>query len=187
MITGYEGEPAAVAAKRAAVTAVLTGLGGTGTGEAAGEKWVHGRFDAPYLRDSMLDAGVLVETLETATFWSNVENLYSGVKAALESSLGQPSLVLCHISHVYETGCSLYFTVAAKEADEPLAQWQVAKAAASDAIVAAGATITHHHAVGTDHKPWLSAEIGPLGVSVLRAVKADLDPTGILNPGVLIP
>ena len=187
MITGYEGEPAAVEAKRAAVTAVLTGLGGTGTGTAAGEKWAHGRFDAPYLRDSLLDAGVLVETLETATFWSNVTRLYDDVKAALTTALGDPSLVLCHISHVYETGCSLYFTVAAKEAADPLAQWRAAKAAASDAMIAAGATITHHHAVGTDHKPWFAREIGPLGVSVLRAVKADLDPTGILNPGVMVP
>ncbi|MFC6041504.1 FAD-binding oxidoreductase [Nocardioides hankookensis] len=187
MITGYEGEPAAVEAKRAAVTAVLAGLGGTCVGTEAGEKWSHGRFDAPYLRDSMLDAGVLVETLETATFWSNVERLYADVKTALTASLGDPSIVLCHISHVYETGCSLYFTIAAKEAADPLPQWERAKVAASDAMVAAGATITHHHAVGTDHKPWLAQEIGPLGVSVLRAVKADLDPTGILNPGVLIP
>jgi alkyldihydroxyacetonephosphate synthase len=187
MITGFEGTPAAVEAKRAAVTAVLAGLGGSAVGEAAGEKWAHGRFDAPYLRDSMLDVGVLVETLETATFWSNLERLYGDVKAALTASLGDPSIVLCHISHVYETGCSLYFTVAAREADDALAQWHRAKIAATDAMVAAGATITHHHAVGTDHKPWLAQEIGPLGVSVLRAVKADLDPTGILNPGVLIP
>jgi alkyldihydroxyacetonephosphate synthase len=186
MITGFEGEPAAVAAKRVAVTAVLTDLGGDAVGEAAGQKWSHGRFDAPYLRDSMLDVGVLVETLETATFWSNVERLYADVKGALTASLGDPSIVLCHISHVYETGCSLYFTVAAKESDDPLAQWHRAKVAASDAMIAAGATITHHHAVGTDHKPWLAQEIGPLGVSVLRAVKADLDPTGILNPGVLV-
>lgn len=187
MITGYEGDPAAVDAKRAAVTAVLAGLGGEGTGTAAGDKWAHGRFDAPYLRDSMLDAGVLVETLETATFWSNVPRLYADVKAALTGALGDPSIVLCHISHVYETGCSLYFTVAAKEAADPLPQWEKAKTAASDAMIAAGATITHHHAVGTDHKPWFAQEVGPLGVSVLRAVKADLDPTGILNPGVLIP
>ena len=187
MITGFEGTPAAVDAKRAAVTAVLADLGGDSVGEAAGEKWAHGRFDAPYLRDSMLDVGVLVETLETATFWGGVDRLYAEVKAALTQSLGDPSIVLCHISHVYETGCSLYFTVAAKEAGEPLAQWHRAKVAASDAMIAVGATITHHHAVGTDHKPWLAQEIGPLGVSVLRAVKADLDPTGILNPGVLIP
>ena len=187
MVTGFEGSPAGVAAKRAAVTAVFEGLGGVSAGSAPGEKWAHGRYDAPYLRDSLLDAGVLAETLETATFWSNLDRLYTGVKAALESALGQPSLVLCHISHVYETGASLYFTVAAKESDDPLGQWRAAKAAASDAMLAAGATITHHHAVGTDHLPWFEREIGPVGVSILRAVKADLDPAGILNPGVLIP
>ena len=187
MVTGFEGEAAAVEAKRAAVAAVLDGLGGASVGTGPGEAWVRGRFDAPYLRDSMLDVGVLVETLETATFWSNLDRVYGEVKGALERELGQPALVLCHISHVYETGCSLYFTVAAKEGDDAVADWRRAKAAASDAMVAAGATITHHHAVGTDHKPWFAEEIGPLGVSVLRAVKADLDPTGILNPGVLIP
>ncbi len=187
MITGYEGAPAANAARRAAVTEVLGELGGTCLGEEPGQAWAHGRFNAPYLRDSLLDVGVLVETLETATFWSNRETLYAAVKSALEGSLGEGTIVLCHVSHVYETGCSLYFTVAAKEGADVLAQWQAAKAAACDAIVAAGATITHHHAVGTDHKPWLTAEIGELGASVLRAVKADLDPTGILNPGVLVP
>jgi alkyldihydroxyacetonephosphate synthase len=187
MIVGYEGTPAAVEGERAAVTALLAGLGGTPAGEGPGESWADGRFRAPYLRDALLDVGVLVETLETATFWSKRQALYDGVKAALETALGEGTLVLCHISHVYETGCSLYFTVAAKEDADPLAQWLAAKAAASEAIVSAGATITHHHAVGTDHKPWLFHEIGDLGVSVLRAVKADLDPTGLLNPGVLIP
>lgn len=187
MITGYEGEPAANAAKRAAVTAVLEGLGGTCLGEAPGQAWAHGRFNAPYLRDSLLDVGVLVETMETATFWSNRDRLYTAVKTALETTLGEGTLVLCHISHVYETGCSLYFTVATKEAADPLPQWLAAKAAASDAMMAVGATITHHHAVGSDHRPWLTQEIGELGGSILRAVKADLDPTGILNPGVLIP
>ena len=187
MITGYEGTAEAVRARRGAVGELLSGLGGSSEGEAPGQAWAHGRFNAPYLRDSLLDTGVLVETLETATFWSNREVLYTGVKAALEESLGEGTIVLCHLSHVYETGCSLYFTVATKEAADPLPQWQAAKAAASDAIVAAGATITHHHAVGTDHLPWLVHEIGELGASVLRAVKADLDPTGILNPGVLVP
>ena len=187
MIVGHEGTPAAVDARRAAVAAVLEGLGGTPLGEEPGRSWVEGRFRAPYLRDSMLDVGVLVETLETATWWSNLDRLYAGVKEALETSLGEGTIVLCHISHVYETGCSLYFTVAAKEADDPLGQWQAAKAAAGDAITRAGGTITHHHAIGTDHKPWYREEIGDVGVSILRAVKAELDPTGILNPGVLIP
>ena len=115
------------------------------------------------------------------------DRVYQAVKAALTSSLGESTIVLCHISHVYETGASLYFTVAARQSDDPVAQWLAAKAAASDAMVHHGASITHHHAVGQDHKPWLAEEIGPVGVMILRAVKERLDPTGVLNPGVLIP
>jgi alkyldihydroxyacetonephosphate synthase len=187
MIVGHEGTPAAVAAKKAAVTEALSALGGTAQGSGPGEAWAHGRFNAPYLRDSLLDNGVLVETLETVTFWSNRDNLYARVKTALQETLGEGAMVLCHISHVYATGCSLYFTVAAPGGADPLATWLPAKAAACEAIVAAGASITHHHAVGTDHKPYLTAEIGEVGVEVLRAVKKAVDPVGILNPGVLIP
>ena len=187
MIVGHEGTPAQVAARRAAVAAVLTDLGGTPAGEGPGQAWSAGRYAAPYLRDSLLDVGVLVETLETATWWSHLRELYDEVSAALRASLGDSSLVLCHISHVYETGASLYFTVAAAEGDDPIGRWREAKQAASAAIVAVGATITHHHGVGTDHQPWLAAEIGEVGVAVLRAAKAAVDPDGILNPGVLVP
>jgi len=185
MITGYEGTQEAVDAKRTAVTALLTGLGGTSLGEDEG--WSSGRFHGPYLRDSLLDVGVLVETLETVTFWSNLHRVYAAVKAALTAELGDATLVLCHISHVYETGASLYFTVAAKQSADPIGQWMAAKAAASDAMIDNGASITHHHAVGQDHKPWLAREIGPVGVQMLRALKQELDPSGVLNPGVLIP
>jgi alkyldihydroxyacetonephosphate synthase len=187
MITGYEGTPQAVEAKKLAVTAILAGLGGDNQGPDSGQAWSDGRFHGPYLRDSLLDVGVLVETMETVTFWSNLDHVYTSVKDALVGALGESTLVLCHISHVYETGASLYFTVAARQDGDGLEQWARAKAAASDAIVAAAATITHHHAVGRDHKPWLAAEIGPVGVEVLRAVKERLDPAGVLNPGVLVP
>ena len=187
MIVGHEGTPAEVTARRAAVSAVLTELGGTLAGEEPGRAWSAGRYAAPYLRDSLLDVGVLVETLETATWWSHLRELYDVVSGALRGSLGDSALVLCHISHVYETGASLYFTVAAPEGDDPISRWREAKRAASEAIVAAGATITHHHGVGTDHQPWLAAEIGEVGVAVLRAAKAAVDPDGILNPGVLVP
>jgi alkyldihydroxyacetonephosphate synthase len=190
MILGHDGDADDVAARRELTAARLRALGGTELGTEPGEAWAHGRFHGPYLRDSMLDAGVLVETLETATFWSGLPALYHRVKEALETSLTEqetPPVVLCHISHVYENGASLYFTVAAKQTHDPVAQWHRAKAAASQAMVAAGATITHHHAVGRDHKPWLAEEIGPVGVEVLRAVKARLDPAGVLNPGVLVP
>jgi alkyldihydroxyacetonephosphate synthase len=187
MISGYEGTPEAVEARRTACSALLDGLGGTNLGPEAGQAWAEGRYHGPYLRDSLLDVGVLVETLETVTFWSNLDHVYQSVKQALTDSLGEATIVLCHISHVYETGASLYFTVATRQSDDPVAQWVAAKAAASDAIVHSGASITHHHAVGQDHKPWLGEEIGPVGVMILRAVKDRLDPTGVLNPGILIP
>ncbi len=190
MVCGYEAAPARVERMRAEVGATLERLGGTSLGAEDGQQWADGRFAAPYMRDALLDVGVLVETLETATFWGNLDHLYAEVKSALDSSLGAQGMnpiVLCHISHVYRTGASLYFTVACKAADDPRRQWHEAKRAASDAIVAAGGTITHHHAVGHDHKPWYAEEIGPVGVAVLRAVKQAVDPVGVLNPEVLIP
>ncbi|WP_440446524.1 FAD-binding oxidoreductase [Nocardia amamiensis] len=189
-ITTYEGSPAHVAARSAEAAELLAAAGGTPLGEKPAKEWEHGRFAAPYLRDALLDVGVLCETLETATTWSNLAALKARVTAALTGALGEqgtPALVMCHISHTYPTGASLYFTVVAKQLDDPLGQWLAAKRAAGDAIVAAGGTITHHHAVGTDHRPWLPDEVGDLGVRVLRAVKAELDPAGILNPGKLVP
>ncbi|SNY82229.1 alkyldihydroxyacetonephosphate synthase [Nocardia amikacinitolerans] len=188
-ITTFEGTAEHVAARSAEATALLTAAGGTALGEKPAREWEHGRFAAPYMRDALLDVGVLCETLETATTWSNIAELKAKVTAALTDSLGAqgtPPLVMCHISHTYPTGASLYFTIVAKQLDDPLAQWQIAKRAVGDAIIAAGGTITHHHAVGADHRPWLPAEVGELGIRVLRAVKRELDPAGILNPGKLI-
>ena len=93
--------------------------------------------------------------------------------------------MLCHVSHAYPTGGALYFTVACAQTDDPVAQWTRAKRAVTEAILAAGGTVTHHHAVGVDHAGGLAEEIGPLGMDALRAVKARLDPVGILNPGIL--
>ena len=189
-ITVFEGTEAHVESRHAETRALLEACGGTSLGEAPARAWEHGRFGAPYLRDSLLSAGALCETLETATNWSNVPALKAAVTEALTTSLaesGTPALVLCHISHVYPTGASLYFTVVAGQRGNPIEQWHKAKTAASDAMMRTGATITHHHAVGADHRPWMRDEIGDLGVAVLRAVKAALDPTGILNPGKLIP
>lgn len=189
-ITVFEGTEAHVESRHAETRAVLEARGGTSLGEAPARAWEHGRFGAPYLRDSLLSAGALCETLETATNWSNVPALKAAVTEALTTSLaesGTPALVLCHISHVYPTGASLYFTVVAGQRGNPIEQWRKAKTAASDAMMRTGATITHHHAVGADHRPWMRDEVGDLGVAVLRAVKATLDPAGILNPGKLIP
>lgn len=193
-ITLFEGTAEHAESRHAETRALLQSRGATSLGEAPARAWEQGRFSAPYLRDSLLAAGALCETLETATTWANLEPLKAAVTAALTEALaesGTPALVMCHISHVYPTGASLYFTVVAGQrgatAAEVIAQWTAAKRAACAAIVRTGGTITHHHAVGADHRPWMTDEVGPLGVQVLRAVKASLDPAGILNPGKLIP
>ncbi|MEV0945231.1 FAD-binding oxidoreductase [Rhodococcus sp. NPDC049939] len=189
-ITTFEGTAEHTAERVAEARAVLEANGATSLGEEPGQGWEHGRYDAPYLRDALLDAGALCETLETATTWGNLANLRAAVTKGLTESLsaqGTPPLVLCHISHTYATGASLYFTIVCAQNDDPIDQWSKAKAAAGDAIIAAGGTITHHHAVGVDHRPWMRDEVGDLGVTVLRAVKNAVDPAGILNPGKLIP
>ncbi|KAA0919933.1 FAD-binding oxidoreductase [Dietzia sp. ANT_WB102] len=187
----FEGTADHAESRHAETRAVLLAHGATSLGAGPAESWEHGRFGAPVLRDSLLDNGALVETLETATDWSNIPALRDAVSQALTTSLeesGTPALVMCHISHVYPTGASLYFTVVAgQRGEDPIEQWYTAKRAASEAIVAAGGTITHHHAVGVDHRPYLADEVGEVGVRMLRAVKNAVDPHGVCNPGTLIP
>jgi len=187
-IFGYEGEQAG--ARRERGLQIARESGGLPVGRSPGEAWLKGRFAAPYLRDELLTLGVMVETLETATQWSNVERLHTTVGQAIAGALrdgGTPGLVMCHVSHLYETGASLYFTFIARQREgEELAQWREAKEAASRAIAEGGGTITHHHAVGVDHAPWMSAEVGEGGVRALRALKDELDPAGIMNPGKLV-
>ncbi|MDT5023681.1 MAG: alkyldihydroxyacetonephosphate synthase, partial [Micromonosporaceae bacterium] len=186
-VVGYE--HAQSTREHAAITEFLQAQGACRSDNSTAQAWQQSRFQAPYLRDALLDAGVLVETLETAAFWSQVPDLYAAVRLCLVEELsrqGTPPLVLCHMSHLYPAGAALYFTIACAQADDPIRQWQTAKAAASREILAAGATVTHHHGVGRDHAASLLEEVGSLAVESLRAVKARIDPVGILNPGVLL-
>ena len=189
-ILGFEGEEEDVERRRRHTAALLRAGGGVSIGRRPGEAWLRTRYAGPYLRDELLDRGVMVETLETATNWANLESLHDAVGNALRGALGErgtPPLVMCHVSHLYPSGASLYFTFLARQEEDALAQWRAAKTAASEAIVAGGGTITHHHAVGRDHRPWMRAEVGELGIELLRAAKARLDPAGIMNPGKLLP
>lgn len=187
VVTVYEGE--GIALRRARTSELLRAAGGTSSGEGNAADWMEGRFEGPYLRDSLLDAGVFCETLETATTWSNLSVLRGAVEATLKkgfADIGSKSYVMCHVSHVYPTGASLYFTVLASIREDPLAAWSTIKARTNDAILAANGTISHHHAVGRDHAPWLQEEVGETGMRILRAIKRELDPDGILNPGAVI-
>jgi alkyldihydroxyacetonephosphate synthase len=190
MIVGWLDTPDAIGRRREAAAAAIRAVGGAGLGASAGRSWERNRYHGPYLRDHLLDRGVMAETLETATTWDNLFVLYEGVRSALRDSLaarGTPPIVWCHISHLYPSGASLYFTfVARQERGAEVEQWAAAKQAACAAIGAHGGTITHHHAVGLDHAPYLPSEVGPLGIAALRAVKAELDPAGVMNPGKLL-
>jgi alkyldihydroxyacetonephosphate synthase len=189
-IAGFEGGEEDVERRRLRTGALLRAGGGVRLGRRPGEAWLRGRYAGPYLRDELLDRGLLVDTLETATCWSGLEALYEAVGEALRRSLteaGTPPLVMCHVSHLYRSGASLYFTFLARQSDAPLEQWRAAKSAASEAIVANGGTITHHHAVGRDHAEWMRAEVGEMGLDLIRAAKERLDPAGIMNPGKLLP
>jgi alkyldihydroxyacetonephosphate synthase len=191
MIVGFEGDEEHVARRRALTVRTLRDGGAAYLGQAAGRAWEHGRYQGPYLRDTLMGMGAMVETLETSHTWTRFAELHAAAGSAIRKALadqGTPALVFCHLSHAYADGASLYFTfISRARRGAELEQWRAAKQAASEAIVAHGGTITHHHAVGRDHAPYMDAEVGQAGLDVLRAVKEQLDPAGIMNPGKLLP
>lgn len=189
LLMGFEGDHDQVEKDRDWCQAICEQHRAVSLGHAIGERWYETRFELPYLRDTLMDRGVLVDTLETSTRWENLQPLYRAVREALEGAIradGLQPLVFCHISHPYHTGASLYFTFAAKELDDPIAQWSRYKRAASEAILAHGGAISHHHSVGLDHAPYMRALIGEEGERWIRGVKAAVDPQDVLNPGKIL-
>jgi alkyldihydroxyacetonephosphate synthase len=189
VIAGFEGTGESLARRRALAVRQLRSAGAAYIGQEAGRGWERNRYHGPYLRDTLLDMGAMAETLETSHTWTGLRGLYEAVGEAIRSALrGQstPGLVYCHLSHAYADGASLYFTfVSRARLEDPIAQWRAVKTAACDAIVAAGGTITHHHAVGRDHRPYYDRQRPEPFARALRAAKAELDPRALLNPGVL--
>ena len=191
LLLGYDGTPEDVRPRWRRATEICRDHGGLPLGRSVGESWKRERFAQPYLRDTLLGVGVMVDTLETATTWSNLLPLYEAMTAAIRAAIrntgGGPGYVMTHISHSYPWGASLYTTFLGRQVPgEEIAQWWAVKEAATEAILAAGGTLSHHHGIGRDHARWLREEVGPVGVKLLQAVKATLDPTGIMNPGVLL-
>jgi alkyldihydroxyacetonephosphate synthase len=174
------------------VGSIVRRHGGTGVGGALGREWLRNRFRTPDLRDSLWDLGYAIDTLETAVDWRRLPDLAAAVGRALRHGLEADEErvhAFSHLSHVYPSGSSLYATYVFRRSidpDETLERWRRLKTAASEAIVAHGGTISHQHGVGRDHRPWLAAEKGELGLAALRDVARRFDPDGILNPGVLL-
>jgi alkyldihydroxyacetonephosphate synthase len=165
-------------------------VGGVALGGSPYRHWRRDRFRHPYVRDELLDLGWGVDTVETAAPWAKLSGLRTAVSEALRAAgaaAGFGVAVLCHLSHAYRDGASLYFTLFwPLRSGSELAQWRALKGAAMDALLASGGTLSHHHGVGTMHAPYLAREIGAQGVAAVRALAAALDPRGTLNPGVLL-
>ena len=159
--------------------------------EGAAGLWRNAFLRMPYARERLVRRAIITDTFETAITWERFEAFHDTVKAATERAIrevtGHPGQVTCRFTHVYPDGPAPYFTFhALGRHGDLLTQWRAIKSAASDALIEAGGTITHHHAVGRDHRPWYDRETPRLFAAALRAAKQALDPQGLLNPGVLI-
>lgn len=188
LIYAAEGDDrAAVRRAMAGARAVLRRHGALPLGRAPGRSWLRDRYRTPYLRDWLLDHDVAVDTLETAVPWSRLRSAHRQVIGGLQASLERHAgggLAMAHLSHAYPDGASLYFTlVYPLDPGHGVKQWEAIKRDATDAVVASGGTLSHHHGIGRDHAPWLETEKGTLGVGALRAVKERLDPARVMNPG----
>lgn len=191
MILGATGSPPSVRRARSRAAEIARAHEGVAIGDVAGREWRNNRFRVPYLRNALWERGWAVDTLETATVWSEVLLTARSVLRALRETLeDERVLAMAHLSHVYPTGASLYFTFFFRLAPDPgstLQRWQALKSAASRAIVSRGATITHQHGVGTDHLPYMQKEKGARGLAMLEALARSVDPDAMLNPEKLLP
>jgi alkyldihydroxyacetonephosphate synthase len=185
---GYEGTERHVAGQRKAVGRIAGRHGGLCIGASPGELYDQKKFDTPYIRDFLLDRGALADVSETAAPWSRLSALYDTVMASAHGAfdeLGVRGYVMCHLSHSYHSGACLYFTFGFKPSaqDGGLAQYDLVKSAIQQAFIDAGGTLSHHHAVGTEHAHWLEQDVSAPGVAMMRALFDGVDPGSNLNPG----
>ena len=190
MLARTDGALLLVAASGAAadVSATVDGVGraigarAKALGAAPYDRWFATRYDAPYLRDALLERGFIADSLETSALWTNLSAVHRAVRDALARALDPQgrALVLAHLSHAYATGASLYFTFVAPGGDDAVERWWSAKRAALEAMLANGATVSHHHGIGRDHREWQARRLGETGMRALDAVAAALDPDRVL-------
>ena len=192
LLVGIAGRQTAVKRTRREVLGIAHEHKGVSAGSMLGEQWHRKRFQTPYLRNTLWAMGYAVDTVETATTWDHVLVLTQAIETALRPALkeeGEEVHAFTHLSHLYPQGSAIYTTylyrIAASPA-ETLRRWHILKDAASQAIVAGHGTISHQHGVGTDHQPYLIAEKGSLGITVMRQLYAHFDPKGMMNPGKLV-
>jgi alkyldihydroxyacetonephosphate synthase len=188
---GYEGTKDHVAAQRKLVGKIVSRHGGLCVGSGPGELYDQKKFDTPYIRDYLLDRGAPGDVSETSAPWSALSTLYDNVTEAAQRAfdeLGVRGYIMCHLSHSYHAGACLYFTFAFKPSGrrDVLEEYDVVKDAIQQTFVDSGATLSHHHAVGTEHAKWLEQDISGPGVAMLRSLFDGVDPGANLNPGKIV-
>jgi alkyldihydroxyacetonephosphate synthase len=188
---GYEGSAGHVAAQRKLTERIAKRHGGLCIGTSPGELYDQKKFDTPYIRDFLLDRGAPADVSETSAPWSRLQTVYDNVMAAGHGAfheLGVRGYLMCHLSHSYHAGACLYFTFALNPpaGRDALEDYGVVKRAIQQAFVDSGATLSHHHAVGTEHAQWLEEDISTPGVAMLRALFEGTDPGRNLNPGKIV-
>ena len=188
---GYEGTEANVERQRALTEKIVKAHGGLGIGSSPGELYDQKKFDTPYIRDFLLDRGAPADVSETSAPWSELGNVYDAVMAAGHGAfreLGVPGYLMCHMSHSYHAGACLYFTFALTPSGrrDSLEEYDTVKNALQQAFVDNGATLSHHHAVGTEHARWLEQDISGPGVRMVEALLHGTDPGRNLNPGKIV-
>ena len=191
MMVGFEGEPDHAVDMRRKVIPLMKKNRGFHLGNSVGKTFQKNKFAVPYLRDILMNHGCMVDVAETAAVWSKLMPLYRAARDAIQGQFkkeGYPGYIGCHISHSYVDGASLYFTFAAKQiAGKELEQYYRFKRLITETFMQNGGTLSHHHAVGYEHRPWMEREVTRPGLTLLRGLKATLDPSGIMNPGKLVP
>lgn len=191
MLTTFEGSKNGAVRQHSQVNSIYRRFGAVDLGSGSGKSFESTKYDFPHIRDFLLDRGITSDVSETSTVWSNIVPLYqattAGLRAAIQESGVRP-WVGCHISHTYQSGASLYLTFACRQQDgHEMQQYLHAKRTVQQSFIDQGATLSHHHAVGTEHLPWLTDDISPVGVMAVAAIKGGLDPDNIMNPGRLRP
>lgn len=189
MLVTFSGKKHKMLNKKNEAQSIYKKFGAVFLGEGPGKAFERGKYDFPYLRDFMLDRNVSADVSETATTWSNIIPLYNHARDAILDAISKTGVQAwcgCHISHTYHTGASLYFTFAFKQSGNALSQYAEVKNAAENAFIQHGGTLSHHHAVGYEHMPWLSHDISSTGIEAIYGIKQRLDATGIMNPGKII-
>ena len=191
MVVKYEGTPQAFNRIKNRVTAIYEKHRGVCLGAEPGRSFAKVKFDFPHLRDYVMDRSIMADVSETATTWDNLRTLHESGLADVEQAIkdtGVDAWVGCHLSHSYRTGASLYFTFGCLQREgREIEQYLYVKKAAEDAFMKNGGTLSHHHAVGTEHLPWVEEDLSPTGLKAVKALKAGLDPNDIMNPGKIIP